>query len=159
MKIRMYFSSLCRQNPPTLDKHPLSLQIAATMETILENNILQQTGNVRGNIFSDTQKYQEATKYKSFTYKIYLIFCTKSKVRFEKRNKWNNCDEILERTVWFNNAKTRFSFDVKTFTIDRSRAFNSGEDYHIISRWRSECSTDEYGHSIRYWSRFIFFFC
>lgn len=67
------------QIPSSLDKHPLSLQIASSMETILENNILQQVGNVRGNIFSDTQKYQEATKYKSFSYKIYLLFCTKAK--------------------------------------------------------------------------------
>ena len=69
------------------------------MENIIENNILQQAGNIRGkefllyskiqidvlgNIFTDPQKFQEASKYKDHCYKIYLLFCTKNKVRFEK---------------------------------------------------------------------------
>jgi hypothetical protein len=50
------------------------------MELIIEKNILQQAGNIRGNLFSDRQKYLEASQYKDRCYKIYLTFCTKNKV-------------------------------------------------------------------------------
>lgn len=33
---------------------------------------------------TDAQKYQQASKYKDYCYKIYLIFCTKNKVWFRR---------------------------------------------------------------------------
>ena len=53
------------------------------MEKIIENNILQQAGNIRGNLFNEQEKYQQASQYKQQCYKIYLTFCTKNKVCFK----------------------------------------------------------------------------
>ncbi|CAF1003902.1 unnamed protein product [Adineta steineri] len=60
-------------------QQPISLQIASSMETIIEKNILQQAGKIRGNLFTDPQKYIQAFPYKEQCYKIYLSFCTKKK--------------------------------------------------------------------------------
>ncbi|CAF1308496.1 unnamed protein product [Rotaria sordida] len=67
------------QSESSSEKQPISLQIASTMETIIERNILQLAGNVRGNLFTDPQKYIQASRYKNQCYKIYLTFCTKNK--------------------------------------------------------------------------------
>jgi hypothetical protein len=40
-----------RQNESSSEKQPLSLQIASTMETIVEKHVLQQAGNIRGLFF------------------------------------------------------------------------------------------------------------
>jgi hypothetical protein len=37
-----------RENDSPIDKLPTSLQIATSMETVIEKNILQQAGTVRG---------------------------------------------------------------------------------------------------------------
>jgi hypothetical protein len=43
-----------------------------------------QLSNWIGNIFTDSEKYQQASKYKDYCHKIYLLFCTKNKVWFQK---------------------------------------------------------------------------
>ncbi|CAF1078293.1 unnamed protein product [Rotaria sp. Silwood1] len=67
------------QNESSSEKQPISLQIASSMEIIIEKNILQLAGSIRGNLFLDPQKYLQASRYKDQCYKIYLTFCTKNK--------------------------------------------------------------------------------
>jgi hypothetical protein len=81
----------------TTTEQPISLQIAATMEKIIEKNILPRAGHVKGksisatnqcicpcftlgNLLSDMEKYSQVAQYKDKCYRVYLAFCTKNKV-------------------------------------------------------------------------------
>ncbi|CAF1065417.1 unnamed protein product [Adineta ricciae] len=67
------------ENETPMDKLPTSLQVATAMEAVIEKNILEHAGIVRGNLFTETQKYLQASQYKDSCYQIYLLFCTKNK--------------------------------------------------------------------------------
>jgi len=45
---KIFFFFYFRHSESSLEKQPISLQIASSMETIIEKNILQQAGQIRG---------------------------------------------------------------------------------------------------------------
>ncbi|CAF0786054.1 unnamed protein product, partial [Didymodactylos carnosus] len=66
------------QNDPSVLEQPISLQIAASMENIIKNNILTFAGAVQGQLFTNSKKFIQAARYKDQCLKIYNGFCTKN---------------------------------------------------------------------------------
>ena len=136
-------------------KQPTSLQIANTMETIIEKNIFQQAGHVRGeiefemtagewslaclyigNLFIDPQKYLQAARFKDQCYRVYLMFCTKNKVRhrIDFYPAQSHLSFVIEPTTWYDHAKTGFPLDAQTSPDSRSSAFDSITHHIDLSR-------------------------
>ncbi|CAF3379397.1 unnamed protein product [Rotaria socialis] len=105
------------------EKQPISLQIATSMETIIEKNILQLAGNIRGNLFAEPLKFIQAARYKEQCYKIYLVFST--------RNKKEPHDMIMQKRDFLLMLKRLQLIDPVHLTASRIIAMLAEDDPNI----------------------------
>ncbi|CAF3844961.1 unnamed protein product [Rotaria magnacalcarata] len=105
------------------EKQPISLQIATSMEAIIEKNILQLAGNIRGNLFTEPLKFIQAARYKEQCYKIYLAFST--------RNKKEPHDMIMQKRDFLLMLKRLQLVDPVHLTASRIIAILAEDDPNI----------------------------